>query len=101
MGNPFMIQACLRTDEIPDKLEIGKKYLFEKKGHRLFQLTVPMDLRTNNWEFKARIIITEFKLGHNKTTGTFIPVKLFSEKENEIITKTYVSDEEVKEILNK
>jgi hypothetical protein len=99
MGNPFLLQACLRLDNIPEKLEIGKEYVFSKKGHRLYQINVPMDLRTKDWEFKARIIITNYTLGDDKTKGTFIPVKLFSDEENKIITKTFVSDEEVEKII--
>ncbi len=100
MGNPFLLQACLRLDNVPE-LKIGKKYFFSKKGHRLYQINVPMDLKTKDWKFKARIIITKYTLGGNKTEGEFIPVKIFSDKENEIITKTFVSDKEVDEILKK
>jgi hypothetical protein len=96
MGNPFLLQACLRLEKIPRKLVLGKKYKFSKNQHRLYQINVPMDLRTRDWKFHARVIITEFTIGKNKTTGTFIPVRLFSLKERDIITKTFVSDEEVK-----
>jgi len=99
MGNPFLLQACLRLENIPENLEIGKEYVFSKKGHRLYQINVPMDLRTENWKFRARIIITNYMLGNDKTEGTFIPVKIFSNEENEIITKTFVSDEEVEKII--
>jgi len=58
-----------------------------------------MDLRTNDWKFLGRIIITEFIVGKNRTEGTFILVKEFSDQERETITKTYVSDEEVNKIL--
>ena len=99
MGNPFLLQACLRLEKIPEQLQVGKEYSFSKKGHRIYQINVPMDLRTNDWEFKARIIITTYNLGNEKTEGTFIPVKLFTKEENKIITKTFVSDEEVEKIL--
>jgi len=82
-------------------LHIGKKYLFSKKGHRLYQLNIPMDLRTSDWKFVARIVITEYTLGNERTSGTFVVVKEFTEEEKEIITKTYVSDEDVKRILQK
>ena len=103
MGNPFLVQACLRLDkhEISHPLHIGKKYSFSKAGHRLYQLNVPMDLRTSDWKFIARIVITEYTLGNEKTEGTFVVVKQFTEEETEIITKTYVSDEEVKTILER
>ena len=101
MGNPFLLQACLRLDpgEIPKQLVLGKKYAFQKKDHRLYQIKVPMDLRTTNWKFIARVVILKYAIGKNKTEGTFVPVKLFSEKDKEIITTTYVSAEEVERIL--
>ncbi len=101
MGNPFLLQACLRLTEkeIPSPLVLKREYRFSKAGHRLYQINVPMDLRTNDWEFLGRIIITEFTVGKNRTEGTFILVKEFSEDERDIITKAYVSDEEVAKIL--
>ncbi len=103
MGNPFLLQACLRLDEqeVPHPLQIGKKYSFSKKEHRLYQLNVPMDLRTSAWEFVARIVIIEYRFGDGKTTGTFVVIKQFTEEEKRIITTTYVSDEEVRRILQK
>jgi len=101
MGNPFLLQACLRLKEnqIPSPLILKKEYNFSKEGHRLYHINVPMDLRTDNWKFLGRIIITEFTVGKNRTDGKFILVKEFSKDEMEIITKTYVSDEEVTAIL--
>jgi len=58
-----------------------------------------MDLRTQDWKFLARIIINKYTIGENKTEGTFIIVKNFSEEEKEVITKTFVSEEEVEEIF--
>ncbi|MEK6857883.1 MAG: DUF2584 family protein [Nanoarchaeota archaeon] len=103
MGNPFLLQACLRlnTEEIPKELELGREYTFSKEGHRLYQIKVPMDLRTTDWEFIARVIVTKYSLGDNKTEGIYIPVKLFSAEERKIITKTYVSDEEVRSVLER
>ena len=101
MGNPFLIQACLRLNEedIPKNLEIGKEYPFQKDGHRIYQLNVPMDLRKENWDFICRIVIVKYGFDKNKTKGIFVPVKFFNEEEKKIITKTYVSDEEVREII--
>jgi len=103
MGNPILLQACLRLPEkeVPSILEVGNRHSFFKDGHRLYQIKVPMDLRTDDWKFIARIIITKYELGHNQTKGEYVIVKTFSEKEKEIITKAYVSDEEVKEALEK
>ena len=103
MGNPFLLQACLRLkeSEIPYPLEIGKKYHFSKAEHRIYQLNVPMDLRTEDWKFLGRIVIVEFTMGNGRTEGIFVPVKNFNEEEKRIITKTYVSDEEVRTILGK
>ena len=103
MGNPFLLQACLRLkkEEIPIPLVLGNEYHFSKEGHRLYQLNVPMDLRTDDWIFLGRIIITEFTVGRNRTEGTFILVKEFSEHDREIITKTYLSDEEVAKVLRR
>lgn len=103
MGNPFLLQACLRLEEseIPESLELGKEYTFSKREHRIYQINVPMDLRTSDWKFICRIIVKEYKLGDEKTEGTFIPVKMFSEEEKEVITRTFVSEEEVNSVLNK
>ncbi len=102
MGNPFLLQACLRLDEkeIPTPLQLGKEYHFQKTGHRLYQLNVPMDLRTKDWKFLGRVVVTEYTVGKGKTKGTFVLVKEFSEQEKEIITKSYVAEEEVEKVLN-
>lgn len=103
MGNPFLLQACLRLEEkeIPKSLHIGKTYSFSKEGHRLYQLNVPMDLRTLDWKFIARIVITSYTLGQERTQGSFVVVKEFTDEEKKIITKTYVSEEEVRKILER
>lgn len=103
MGNPFLLQACLRLkgSEIPNDLEIGKKYHFSKPEHRLYQINVPMDLRTEDWKFLGRVVVTEFTVGNGITKGTFVPVKMFTEEEKQIMTKTYVSDKDVSNILEK
>jgi len=101
MGNPFLLQACLRLDEeaIPSPLEVGKEYHFWKEGHRLYQIKVPMDLRTTGWKAVGRCVITEYTVGKGRTEGTFVVVKIFSPEEAEYATKTYVSNEEVERIL--
>ncbi|MFA6131590.1 MAG: DUF2584 family protein [Patescibacteria group bacterium] len=101
MGNPFLLQACLRMDakDLPSPLEIGKKYNFAKNEHRLYQINVPMDLRDNDWNAYGRCVITEYTVGNNKTMGTYVVVTIFDEKQREQVTKTFVSDEEVKAIL--
>ena len=58
-----------------------------------------MDLKDNDWNFLARVVVTEYTIGNNKTEGTFVLVKDFSEDEKNVITKTFVSDQEVDNIL--
>ncbi len=101
MGNPFLLQACLRLSEkeISNPLEIGKKYTFEKPGHRLYQINVPMDLRTSDWKALGRCVVTEFTVGNNCTKGIFVMVKLFDKEQAKQVTNTYVSDQEVEKIL--
>lgn len=101
MGNPFLLQACLRLDaaEVPKPLVLGKEYHFRKEDHRLYQLQVPMDLRTTDWTFLGRIIITEYTIGKGRTEGTFVLVKDFSEEEKKVITKAFMSDEDVAAFL--
>ena len=65
----------------------------------MYQLNVPMDLRTSEWQFLGRVIVTEFTVGNGRTTGAFMLVKEFSDAEREVITKTFVSNEEVQEVL--
>lgn len=101
MGNPFLLQACLKLDKdkIPNSLEIGKKYTFIKDKHRIYQINIPMDLRDNSWNAYGRCIITEYTLGNNKTIGTYVMVKIFSDEQAKYVTDAYVSDEEVENIL--
>ncbi len=101
MGNPFLLQACLKLSEkeIPKPLELGKEYHFKKEDHRLYQINTPMDLRTTDWKFLGRIIVKEYTVGNGITKGIFILVKEFSDNEKEIITKTYVSDKELEKVL--
>ena len=101
VGNPFLLQACLRLDHaaIPTPLQLGKEYHFTKAGHRLYQLNVPMDLRTADWKFLGRVVITEYAVGKGKTQGIFVLVKEFSEQEKEVITRSYISDEEVEKVF--
>lgn len=101
MGNQILLQACLRLDkkDIPENLAIWQEYIFKKDGHRLYQINTPMDLRDSDRNFICRIIITEYTIGKWRTHGTYIPVKFFTEEENKIITKDFVSDEEVIKIL--
>ena len=103
MGNPFLLQACLRlnVDEISKPLQIGKNYHFHKEGHRLYQIKVPMDLRTSDWKALGRCVVTEFTVGNRRTEGTFVMVKIFDSIQAEQVTKAYVSDEEVEQILRK
>jgi hypothetical protein len=102
MGNPFLLQACLRLDkdQLPEHLEIGKKYKFSKDGHRLYQLNVAMDLRDKEWKVYGRCVVTEYTVGHDKTTGEFVMVKIYNEEQSRYATESYISDEEVIKILN-
>ncbi|OIO18830.1 MAG: hypothetical protein AUJ23_03035 [Candidatus Magasanikbacteria bacterium CG1_02_32_51] len=102
MGNPFLLQACLRLEkkDLPTPLEIGKKYNFSKNEHRLYQINVPMDLRDADWNAYGRCVIIEYTIGNRKTEGTYIMIRVFDEIQAKYATETYVSDEEVKNILN-
>ncbi len=101
MGSPFLLQACLRLDtkDIPQSLEIGKKYSFSKNGHRLYQINIPMDLRDKDWNAYGRCVVTEYTLGNNKTIGTYVMVKIFDEEQCRQVTGAYVSDEDVNVVL--
>lgn len=103
MGNPVLLQACLRleTATLPSPLEVGVEYAFEKEGHRLYQLEVPMDLRAEDWQALGRCVVTEYTVGHNKTKGTYVMVQIFDEAQSKQVSATYVSDEKVREILQK
>lgn len=101
MGNLFELQACLRIDKknIPNPLEIGKQYNFNKNGHRFYQIKVPMDLRDENWNAYGRCVITKYTLGEGKTIGIYVLVKIFDEIQGRQVTKSFVSDEEVNDVL--
>ncbi|HLD15267.1 MAG TPA: hypothetical protein VJB94_01680 [Candidatus Nanoarchaeia archaeon] len=101
MGNPFLLQGCLRLDlkDIPKPLEIGKKYKFYKEGHRLYMIKVPMDIWTSDWKALGRCVVLEYTVGKGKTEGTFVVVQIFDKKQSDEVTKTYVADLEVEKIL--
>ena len=102
MGNPFLLQACLRlgVKEIPHQLKIGKEYHFHKQDHRIYQINVPMDLRTTEWKAIGRCVVTEYTIGNGRTEGTFVMVQIFDKEQAEQVTKTFVSDTEVQKILH-
>jgi len=103
MGNPFLLQACLRLDakELPKKLALGKKYHFFKQGHRLYQIKVPMDLRTRDWKALGRCVITEYTVGEGRTEGTFVMVQLFGKAQAQHVTNTFVDDATVERVLKR
>ncbi len=103
VGNPFLLQACLRLPDkqLPKPLEAGKKYHFKKEGHRLYQLMVPMDLVRDDWKAIGRCIITEYTIGNNRTEGTFVVAQVFTPEESKAASSRYISLEEAARIAEK
>lgn len=95
MGAIWEQQGCLKISANQglinkEKLKVGKIYEFQKDGHRLFMLDVPLDLVTDKWQAIARVTITEFTAGHGTTKGFYKVLKIYSDEETRIVSATFI-----------
>ena len=79
-------------------LEKGKAYSFTKQGNRIYPIGIPIDLVDKNWNVKAKVIVEEFTNSENMTTGIYRIVKIYSEKEKELLGKYW---KEIRETAGK
>lgn len=95
MGAIWKQQGSLKIDKTQglierDKLVEGAEYAFKKDGHRLFMLETPIELITSDWQAIARIMITEFTVGHSKTKGIYKILKVYSDEEVRVVSGTLI-----------
>lgn len=100
MGSIWTQQGCLRIGKEQglvekDQLEIGKEYPFRKEKHRLYMIGVPMDLISKDWQAIAKIIVIEYTIGHNETRGIYKVLKIYSDEESAVISRTLIPYEEI------
>jgi len=67
-------------------LKVGKSYNFSKDEYRIYPVGVPIDLINENWEAVAKIVIASFKNADYKTVGKYKVVKIYGNKEKEVLT---------------
>jgi hypothetical protein len=101
MGATWSQQGCLKIGKEQGLVERnslieGKEYPFKKEGHRLFMLDTPIELTTPDWQVIARIMITEFTVGHGKTTGFYKVLKVYSDEEVTVVSGTIIPFDKVR-----
>ncbi len=93
-------QGSLRLDKSQGlieraELKEGQEYPFKKDGHRLYMIDTPMELITREWQVIARVIVTEFTMGHNKTKGIYKVLKVYSDEEVRVASGTIIPFDQV------
>lgn len=62
----------LRPEQgLPAVLEVGKEYKFQKDEERIYPRGCEIFLSGKDWKPVAKIIIKEFTVSENKTSGVF------------------------------
>ena len=87
------IQGCLRIGPdqgLPEDIRTGREYQFQKPGHRIYPINIPMNLFSRDWVPIAKIIITETTVGKNRTAGIFKVLIVYSEKQSAIIASATI-----------
>jgi len=100
MGFKWSQHCCLKLRKeqgsvLKKDLELGKEYLFRKKGYRLYSLDTPIELITSNWRVIARVIITEITAGKGETKGKFKVLKIYTGEEEKIVSGTIIPYTEI------
>jgi len=101
MGAIWSQQGCLKVNSSQglverDNLVEEKEYTFKKDGHRLFMLDTLIELVTEDWQAIARIMITEFTVGHGETSGVYKVLKVYSDEEVKIVSGTLIPFDKVR-----
>ncbi len=71
----------------PDVLDIGALYNFRKSEKRIYPAGIPVFLVDSLWNVCASVIIKEFTVKDDITSGTFEIVRVFSADEKEVLGK--------------
>jgi len=101
MGATWSQQGSLKINKEQGLIERevlidGNEYTFKKDGHRLFMIDTPMELITEDWQAIARIVITEFTVGHNQTSGIYKVLKVYSSEETKIVSGTLIPFDKIR-----
>ena len=70
---------------LPRKPEIGKNYLFEKQGERIYPLGWPIDLLDKDWKPHGKVIVEDVIKEEGKTRGSFRIVYIYDRKERRVL----------------
>lgn len=83
-------QGLSQTDLIP-----GKSFNFNKDGHRIYPVDVPIDLANEAWEIIGRVVVREITVGKGRTEGIYEVLLVYGETEKAILTQVNRSGESV------
>jgi hypothetical protein len=75
-------------------LSVGKAFRFEKEGHRIYPIDVPIDLANEKWEIIGRVVVSEITIGKGQTKGECGVLLLYSAEEKETLTRLNRQGEE-------
>lgn len=88
MGFKLNINNILRQD-IPEPLEVGKEYPFEKSELTIIADDIQIWLTKKDWTVLADIQITGQTRKGGKTSGTFVIKYLYEGNEQEALTNIF------------
>ncbi len=88
MGFKLNVNNILRQD-LEEKLELDKKYTFEKEGLVIIADDIQIWLTKKDWTVLADIQITSQSRSGNKTTGSFVVKYLYEGEEQKTLTNIF------------
>ena len=72
----------------PSEIVVGREYDFVKSEYRVYPIDIAIDLADKDWNVVAKVIISKFCCGSDKTTGCFKIVKIYDQFESEFLTNS-------------
>jgi len=72
-------------EDFPKKIIVGKNYLFEKSGQRVYPRGIPIDLCDKDWQPQAKIIIDDITLNEFYTRGSFRVIYKYGALEKKVL----------------
>jgi len=88
MGIKINVNTILRY-EVPEPLEEGKEYPFEKDGLTLFADDIQTWLTRRDWTALAEIQVTSQQRRDGKTLGTFTVEHVYDDAEQQLLTDVF------------
>lgn len=71
MGKNYEYNWVLVLNEVPNDLEVGKVYEFEKEEERIYPRGMSIELDDKDWNKIGKCEIIEFTISDNKTSGKY------------------------------